>query len=66
MVGQATPWGCSSATDGFTMLRVRVRANAYFASVWGPYSTGNRPRSVTITRAGEYKHEIQNINCRCG
>ena len=26
------------------MLRVRIRANAFFGSVWGPFSTGNRYR----------------------
>jgi len=33
-----------NTTNGFRMIRVRVRANAYFGAVWGPYSTHNRPR----------------------
>ena len=41
---KAPPWGCESPVTGFTMLRVRVRANAYFASVWRPFSTANRYR----------------------
>ena len=37
-------WGCSPTADGFTMLRVRIRANAFFASVWGPKSDHERLR----------------------
>lgn len=43
-IGPRRPWGCTASARGFTMLRVRIWANAYFASVWGPYSTGNRKR----------------------
>lgn len=39
----APPWGCTSSAVGFAMRRVRIRANAYFAS-GGPCSTGERPR----------------------
>ena len=42
--GPEPPWSCRSPVHGFTMLRVRIRANAYFGSVWGPYSSGNRAR----------------------
>ena len=40
----ASAWGCAPIADGFTMLRVRIRANAFFASVWGPGSDRERPR----------------------
>lgn len=41
---KSPPWGCTAHSDGFVMRRVRIRANAYFASVWGPFSTHERPR----------------------
>ncbi len=41
---QKAPWGCTRLSEGFTMLRVRVRANAYFAS-GGPFSQDFRPRA---------------------
>lgn len=41
--GQQPPWACRGATTGFTMLRVRVRANAYFASS-GAFTDSGRTR----------------------
>eukprot|EP00037_Helgoeca_nana_P001409 m.26704 g.26704 ORF g.26704 m.26704 type:complete len:622 (+) comp11832_c0_seq2:743-2608(+) len=41
---KASPWGCERMINLFTMLRIRIRANAYFASSAGPYSAGNRFR----------------------
>ena len=35
-------------SEGFTVKNVRIRANAYFASVWGPYSNEQRPRTGGI------------------
>ena len=42
--GPLPPWSCTATVDSFTMLRVRIRANAYFASVWGAFSHQNRAR----------------------
>lgn len=41
---KSPPWGCTAHSDGFVMRRVRIRANSFFASVWGPFSTHERPR----------------------
>lgn len=42
--GPLPPWSCTATVDSFTMLRVRMRANAYFGSVWGAFSHQNRAR----------------------